>query len=116
MTFSGFIFICDASALVRFGAEHIQDELKTFFLRNFIFEIGRCGFELALNTAVPSKELRAGLIRRWTMSVYTTASGRLDHATFRERADELVRCSGFEAMLRHADRPTRHGPDIANDL
>ncbi len=63
-----------------------------------------------------SEELRAGRIRQWNMEGYTAASGLLDHATFRELVDASVRCSGFEAMLRHADRPTRHGPGIANDL
>ncbi len=43
--------------------------------------------------AVPSEELRAGRIRRMAMLEYTAASGRLDHATFRERADASVRCS-----------------------
>ena len=32
-----------------------------------------------------------------------------NHATFRERADESVRCSGFWAKLLHADRPTGLG-------
>jgi hypothetical protein len=41
----------------------------------------------------------------------TAASGRHDHATFRERADESVRCWGFWAKLLHADRPTGLGPD-----
>ncbi len=48
MTLSGF-FLCHASVLITFGA-HIQDQVKDIFLRNGIFEIGRCGFELALNT------------------------------------------------------------------
>jgi hypothetical protein len=33
--------------------------------------------------------------RRIAMQEHTAASGRLDHATFRERADASVRCSGF---------------------
>jgi hypothetical protein len=45
--------------------------------------------------AEPSEELRAGRIRRMAMLEYTTASGRIDHATFQERADASVRCSGF---------------------
>jgi hypothetical protein len=40
--------------------------------------------------AVPSKELRAGRIRRMAMQEYTAASGQIDHATFRERAEALV--------------------------
>ncbi len=46
-------------------------------------------------TAVPVKELRAGRIRRLAMLEYTTASGQLDHATFRERADASVQCLGY---------------------
>jgi hypothetical protein len=63
--------------------------------------------------AVLPEGLRAGRIRCLTMPEYTAARGRHDHATFRERADASVRCSGFEAKLPHADRPTRHGPGIA---
>ncbi len=37
------------------------------------------------------------------------ASGRLHHATFLELANASVLCSGLEAKLLHADRPTRHG-------
>ncbi len=59
--------------------------------------------------AVPSGELRAGRIRPWAMLEYTAVSFRLDHATFQERANASVRCSGFEAKLLHADRPTGHG-------
>jgi hypothetical protein len=40
----------------------------------------------------------------------TAASGQHDHATFWERADESVRCSGFWAKLLLADRPTGLGP------
>ena len=48
--------------------------------------------------AVPFEELRAGRIRRMAMLAYTAASGRHDHATFREQqADESVRCSGLWA-------------------
>ncbi len=57
--------------------------------------------------AVPSEELRAGRICRMAMPEYTAASGRHDHATFRERADESVRCSGFWAKAstrRSTDR------------
>ncbi len=54
-----------------------------------------------------SKGLRARRIRRMAaMPEYTGASGRHDHATFWERADESVRCSGFWAKLLYADRPT----------
>ena len=33
------------------------------------------------------------------MPEYTTASGRLDHATVRERADASVRCTGLGVKL-----------------
>jgi hypothetical protein len=33
------------------------------------------------------------------MPEYTAASGRLDHATFRERADASVRCTGLGIKL-----------------
>ncbi len=33
------------------------------------------------------------------MPEYTAASGRLDHATFRERADASVRCTGLGVKL-----------------
>ena len=33
------------------------------------------------------------------MPQYTAASGRLDHATFRERADASVRCAGLGVKL-----------------
>ncbi len=56
------------------------------------------------------KGLRAGRIRRMAMQECTTESGRHDHATFRKRADESVRCSGFWAKLLPADRPTGLGP------
>jgi hypothetical protein len=45
--------------------------------------------------AVSFEELLAGRIRRRSIPEYTAASGRLDHATFRERADASVPCSGF---------------------
>ena len=44
-----------------------------------------------------SRDYGPGWIRRTAMPEYTAASGRHDHATFRERADESVRCSGFWA-------------------
>jgi hypothetical protein len=47
--------------------------------------------------AVPFEELRAGRIRRMAMPEYTVASGRLDHTTFRERADASVRCRDSDA-------------------
>ncbi len=49
--------------------------------------------------AVPFEELRAGRIRRMAMPEYTAASGRLDHATIRERADASVRCMGLGVKL-----------------
>ncbi len=60
--------------------------------------------------AVLSEELPALRIRRMAMPEYTAASGRLNHATFRERADASVRCSESLAKLLHADRPTGLGP------
>jgi hypothetical protein len=51
-----------------------------------------------------------GRIRRMAMLECTTASGRHDHATFRERANESVRCSGFGPKLLHADQPRGLGP------
>ncbi len=51
-----------------------------------------------------------GWIRRTAimMPEYTAASGRHDHATFRERTDESVRCSGF-----WANASTRRSTDRA---
>ena len=49
--------------------------------------------------AVPFEELRAGRIRRRAMLEHTAASGRLDHATFRERADASVQCTGLGVKL-----------------
>jgi hypothetical protein len=34
-----------------------------------------------------------------TVPEYTAASGRLDHATYRERADASVRCTGLKTCL-----------------
>ncbi len=42
-----------------------------------------------------SRDYGPGWIRQTAMPEYTAASGRHDHATFWERADESVRCSGF---------------------
>jgi hypothetical protein len=56
------------------------------------------------------KRLRAGRICRMAMLECTAASRRHDHATFRERADESVRCSEFWAKLLYANRPTGLGP------
>ncbi len=50
------------------------------------------------------------------MLEYTAASGRLDHATFREQADASVGCLGFRAKLLHADRLTGLWPVELNDL
>jgi hypothetical protein len=52
-----------------------------------------------------------GSIRRTAMKEYTTASGRHDHATFRERADGSVRCSGFwaKASTRRSTNKARAG-------
>ena len=43
--------------------------------------------------------LRAGRSSGQTKREYTAASGRHDHATFREGADASVRCLGLEARL-----------------
>ena len=54
-----------------------------------------------------SRDYGPGWIRRTAMPEYTAASGRHDHATFWERADESVRCSGFWAKAstrRSTDR------------
>jgi hypothetical protein len=45
--------------------------------------------------AEPPEELRARRICWMAMPEYTAASRRHDHATFLERADASVRCSGF---------------------
>ncbi len=43
--------------------------------------------------------LRAGWSSGRAKSEYTAASGRHDHATFKERADASVRCTGLRARL-----------------
>ncbi len=53
------------------------------------------------------KSYGPGRIRWMAMLEYTAASGRQEHATFRERANESVRCSGFCAKAstrRSTDR------------
>jgi hypothetical protein len=44
---------------------------------------------------VPFEELLAGRIRLRALPEYAAASGYIYHATFLERADASVRCSGF---------------------
>ena len=63
-------------------------------------------------TAVPARDYGPGRIRRMVMPECTAASGRHDHATFRERADESVSLmlGIFWAKLLHANRPTGIGP------
>jgi hypothetical protein len=43
--------------------------------------------------------LRAGRSRRWTLPEYIAARERLDHATFRKRADASVRCTEIGVTL-----------------
>jgi hypothetical protein len=79
------------------------------YRRTFPRTMGRPGAADAAvdsaGAAVPLGELRAGRIHRMAMPECTAASGHLDHATFRERADASVRCK-----LLHADRLTGLGP------
>ena len=46
-----------------------------------------------------SRNYGPGCIRRTALPEYTAASGRLDHATFWERADASVRCTGLGVKL-----------------
>ncbi len=46
-----------------------------------------------------SRNYGPGCIRRTALPEYTAASGRLDHATFREQAYTSVRCTGHRAKL-----------------
>ena len=55
--------------------------------------------ETAAGAAGPFRDYGPGWIRRTAMPEYTAARRRLDHATFRERADASVRCTGLEVKL-----------------
>ena len=59
--------------------------------------------------AGPSQGLRAGRISGRTKPEYTAASGRHDHATFRELADASVRCLGLGARLLAMSDEARAG-------
>ena len=54
---------------------------------------------VSAGAAGPSQGLRAGRSSGRTKPEHTEASGRHDHATFRERADASVRCPGLGARL-----------------
>ncbi len=49
--------------------------------------------------AGPSEALRAGRSSGRTKPEYTVVEGRLDHATFQERASTSVKCTGLEVKL-----------------
>jgi hypothetical protein len=73
------------------------------YCRTFPATTGRQGAaDVAVDyagAAVPFEELRARRISRRAMLDYTAASGRLDQATFWERADASVRCTGLGVKL-----------------
>ncbi len=57
--------------------------------------------------AVPSEGLQAGRSSRRTKPEYTATRGRLDHATFGERADASVRCTGLGVKINFHQGPGR---------
>jgi hypothetical protein len=61
------------------------------------------------------KGLRAGWIRRMVIPEYTAASGRHDHATFGERADESCFADSLEAKARARHR-LESGPSESRRL
>ena len=61
--------------------------------------MGTATAQATAGAAGPSEGLRAGWTSGRTKQEYTTTSGRHDHATFLERADASVRCTGLGARL-----------------